>query len=174
MTLYIDQTPVPFQPGQTVLEAALAADRYIPHLCTHPDLVTQGACKLCIVEVEGKGILCSCETPAEEGMRVTTKSPELSRRRAVAMELMLAGHPHDCTSCKLYSKCEFQAMTQYLGIVHSRMRSVHRKTNQINRVSPLIVREMERCIQCGRCGRACSDLRGDITRVRLWTEYSVK
>ena len=160
MTIYIDQTPVEFQAGQTVLEAALAADIYIPHLCTHPDLVTQGECKLCVVDIEGVGIVCACQTPAEDGVKVTTKSPELARRRGVAMELMLAGHPHDCTSCKLYSKCELQAMTQYLGVVHSRMRSIHRKTNQINRVSPLIVREMERCIQCGRCVRACHDLRG--------------
>lgn len=160
MTIYIDQTPVECQPGQTVLEAALAADIYIPHLCTHPDLTTQGECKLCIVSIEGRGIVCSCETQVEDGMRITTKSEELHRRRGVALELMLAGHPHDCTSCKLYSKCELQAMTQYLGVVHSRMRSVHRKSSQINRVSPLIIREMERCIQCGRCVRACGDLRG--------------
>lgn len=160
MTIYIDQTPVPFQEGQTVLEAALAADIYIPHLCTHPDLSTQGECKLCIVDIEGRGVVCSCETPAEDGMKVTTKSETLAHRRGVALELMLAGHPHDCTSCKLYSNCELQAMTQYLGVVHSRMRSIHRKTNQINRVSPLIIREMERCIQCGRCVRACHDLRG--------------
>ena len=160
MTIYIDQTPVEFQAGQTVLEAALAADIYIPHLCTHPDLVTQGECKLCVVDIEGVGIVCACQTSAEDGMKATTKSPELARRRGVAMELMLAGHPHDCTSCKLYSKCELQAMTQYLGVVHSRMRSIHRKTNQINRISPLIVREMERCIQCGRCVRVCHDLRG--------------
>lgn len=158
--LYIDGREIEAESGQTVLEAALAADVYIPHLCTHPDLSTQSGCKLCIVDIEGvEGAVCSCETAAEDGMRVTTKSERLQHKRSVAMELMLAGHPHDCTSCKAYLKCELQALMQYLGAVHSRLRDVHRETNHINTNNPLIVREMERCVQCGRCVRACNDLR---------------
>ena len=161
ITLYIDGKPIEAEKGQTVLEAALAADYYIPHLCTHPDLPTQSGCKLCVVEVEGlDGVVCSCECPAQDGMRVTTKSEKLAHRRSVAMELMLAGHPHDCTGCRSYLKCELQALMQYLGTAHARMRSVHRESNTINCVNPIIDREMERCIQCGRCVRACHDLRG--------------
>lgn len=158
--LYIDGKEIGADKGQTVLEAALAADVYIPHLCTHPDLSTQSGCKLCVVDIEGyDDTVCSCDTPAEDGMRVTTKSESLQHKRSVAMELMLAGHPHDCTGCKMYLKCELQAMMQYLGSVHSRLRTVHRENNNINTKNPLIVREMERCIQCGRCVRACNDLR---------------
>lgn len=161
VTLYLDGKQIEAQAGQTVLEAALAAGIYIPHLCTHPDLPTQSGCKLCVVEIEGvEGPVCSCETPVSEGMRVTTKSEKLTRARSVAMELMLAGHPHDCTGCKMYLKCELQAMMQYLGTVHSRLRSVHREATNINPSTPLMVREMERCIQCGRCVRACKELRG--------------
>ena len=160
ITLYIDGRAIEAEKGQTVLEAALAADYYIPHLCTHPDLPVQGNCNLCVVNIEGvEGSVCACETPAEDGMKVTSKSEKLSHERSVAMELMLAGHPHDCTGCKMYLKCELQAMMQYLGTVHARMRSIHREANNINTNNPLIVREMERCIQCGRCVRACDEMR---------------
>jgi NADPH-dependent glutamate synthase beta subunit-like oxidoreductase/Pyruvate/2-oxoacid:ferredoxin oxidoreductase delta subunit/ferredoxin len=160
-TLYIDGNPIEATKGQTILEAALANDYYIPHLCTHPDLPTLGGCNLCVVEIEGmEGPVRACESPAREGIRVTSKSESLSHRRSVAMELMLAGHPHDCTSCKAYLKCELQAMMQYLGTVHSRLRTVHRQNTKINTNNPLIVREMERCIQCGRCVRACREMRG--------------
>ena len=159
--LVVDGHEIEALPGQSVLEAALAADIYIPHICTHPDLPVQANCKLCVVEIEGLDApVCSCETEVKEGMVVTTKSDELTHRRSVAMELMLAGHPHDCTGCKMYLKCELQAMMQYLGSVHSRMRTVRRESNTINTKNPIIVREMERCIQCGRCVRACHKLRG--------------
>lgn len=161
MNMLIDGQAVPFQSGQSVLEAALAANIYIPHLCTHPDLPVQANCKLCVVEIEGQPQpVCSCETPAADGMVVTTKSEELTHRRRVAMELLLAGHPHDCTGCRSYGKCELQAMTQYMGAVHSRLRTVPKTTNRINTVNPLIDREMERCIQCGRCVRVCQEVRG--------------
>lgn len=161
MNIVIDGHPVTCQPGQTVLQAALAADIYIPHLCSHPDLPPEGECKLCVVTIEGiSGVVCACETPVTDGMVVTTRSEDLRHRRNVAMELMLAGHPHDCTGCRSYGKCELQAMTQYLGSVHSRLRTVPKTTNHINTVNPLIDREMERCIQCGRCVRVCQEVRG--------------
>ena len=129
--LIIDGQEIEALPGQSVLEAALAADIYIPHICTHPDLPVQANCKLCVVEIEGLDApVCSCETEVKEGMVVRTKSDDLAHRRGVAMELMLAGHPHDCTGCKMYLKCELQAMMQYLGSVHSRMRTVRREEDQ--------------------------------------------
>jgi NADPH-dependent glutamate synthase beta subunit-like oxidoreductase/Pyruvate/2-oxoacid:ferredoxin oxidoreductase delta subunit len=76
------------------------------------------------------------------------------------MEFMLASHPHDCASCRSYLKCELQAMMQYLNAVHSRMREVEKATIKINTINPLIDREMERCILCGRCVRVCKDVRG--------------
>ena len=161
ITLHIDGREITAAAGQTVLDAALAANIYIPHLCTHPDLPAQGNCNMCVVEVDGRDrAVKACETPAETGMRITTKSPALVKARTIALELMLAGHPHDCTSCKAYLKCELQTMMQYLGVVNARMRHIHREAVNINTRNPLIVREMERCIQCGRCVRACSELRG--------------
>ena len=86
--LIIDGREIEALPGQSVLEAALAADIYIPHICTHPDLPVQANCKLCVVEIEGLDApVCSCETEVKEGMVVTTKSDDLAHRRGVAMEL---------------------------------------------------------------------------------------
>ena len=158
--LHIDGREIEAQEGQSVLEAALAADIYIPHLCTHPDLPVQANCKLCVVNVEGMdGTFCSCELPVRDGMKVITKTEDLMARRRMSMELMLAGHPHDCTGCKRFGKCELQTLMQYLSVAHSRMHHVVKTCNNINTNNPIILREMERCIQCGRCVRACQDLR---------------
>ncbi len=158
--LHIDGHEIEAREGQSVLEAALAADIYIPHLCTHPDLPVQANCKLCVVNVEGMdGAFCSCELPVRDGMKVITKTEDLLSRRRMAMELMLAGHPHDCTGCKRFGKCELQTLMQYLSVVHARMHHVVKTCNNINTNNPIINREMERCIQCGRCVRACQDLR---------------
>ena len=162
MELWIDGAAVEAREGQTVLQAALAAGIYIPHLCYHPDLPPQGGCKLCVVEIEGADTpATSCTTPARPGMRVTTRSERLARLRKTSMELMLAGHPGDCTGCRSFGSCELQAMMQYLpAVANGALRSFRRKAADWNTSGPLIDREMERCIQCGRCVRACQDLRG--------------
>ena len=158
--LYIDGKEIEAEEGQSVLNAALAADIYIPHLCSHPDLPVQSNCKLCVVSVEGQeGVQCSCELKVQEGMRVTTKSDDLLHRRRMSMELMLAGHPHDCTGCKRFGKCELQSLMQYLSVVNARMHHIIKNCNNINTKNPIINRELERCIQCGRCVRACRELR---------------
>lgn len=161
VTLQIDGTAVEAQEGQTVLQAAQAAEIYIPTLCSHPDLTPQGGCKLCVVEIDGvEGPQTSCTTKAEEGMVVTTQSANLSKVRNLAMELILASHPGECTSCPVYLNCELQAMIQYLGATHSRLRTIKKKNVNLAIKNKLIVRDMERCIQCGRCVRACSEMRG--------------
>ena len=159
--LCIDGREIEAESGRTILEAALEANIYIPHLCTHPDLPVQGSCSLCVVEIEGRDKLVkSCEQEIAEGMHIVTTSESVKQARSVAMELVLAGHPDDCTSCKAYLKCELQTLMQYMGTVNARMRHIQREAININNKNPLIVRETERCIQCGRCVRACSELRG--------------
>jgi len=112
--LNIDGHEVKTEKGKTVLEAALDAGIYIPHLCYHPDLTPLGACRLCVVEIEGmRGIPTACTTLATEGMAVTTKTPQVDQIRRLAMELMLAGHPPDCTTCPKYLNCELQ-----LSLIH--------------------------------------------------------
>ncbi len=156
----IDGRDIETQAGKSVLEAALDTGIYIPHLCHHPDLPAIGACRLCIVEIEGvDGLQSSCVTPAENGMTVITKSDEIDRWRRLAMELMLAGHPADCGSCDKYLNCELQSLKQYLGCeeLSARRRST---LLPINNANPLFVHDPNKCVACGRCVRACGELRG--------------
>lgn len=162
ISILIDGMQIEAKPNQTILEAALDAGIYIPHLCSHPDLQPQGGCKLCVVEIDGDAAkpVTSCNTEVAEGMNILTKSPAINKLRSVSMELILAGHPNDCTSCRSYLNCELQALMQYMSATGVRMRTIHKKTININTNNPLIDREMERCIQCGRCVRVCKDIRG--------------
>ncbi len=158
--LNIDGRDVETQKGKSILEAALDAGIYIPHLCHHPDLPPIGACRLCIVEVEGiEGLPPSCVTPAEDGMIVRTKTEKIDSMRRLAMELMLAGHPADCGTCDKYLNCELQSLKQYLGCEDL---SVKRRSKllPLNTGNPLFVHDPNKCVVCGRCVRVCHELRG--------------
>ena len=159
--LKIDDREVEVQAGTTVLKAALEAGIYVPHLCDHPDLRPAGACRLCLVEVEGvEGQPASCHLPAEDGMQVRTKSPRLQQLRSLAMELLLSDHPEECSTCTKYLNCELQSLKQYLGI--SEHLSVRRRAKHVpsDTTHPLLVFDFARCVNCGRCVRACNELRG--------------
>lgn len=159
--LTIDEQDIETHAGQTVLEAALSAGIYIPHLCHHPDLKPVGSCRLCIVEIKGReGVTSSCNTLAEDGMEVKTRSQRIDRLRRLSMELLLADHPAECTACSQYLNCELQSIKQYIGI--SEELGVRRRVKPIPTCTdnPLFVHDFTRCIRCGRCVRACNDLRG--------------
>jgi NADPH-dependent glutamate synthase beta subunit-like oxidoreductase/ferredoxin/Pyruvate/2-oxoacid:ferredoxin oxidoreductase delta subunit len=156
----VDGRRIEAQEGRTILEACLDAGIYIPHLCAHRDLHPAGVCRLCVVAVEGvDGPVASCSTPAGEGMVVSTTAEPVKRVRRLAAELMLTNHPADCTSCPVYLKCELQSLMQYLEFTDARIRKRVNLTSPIDS-NPLIVHDMVRCILCGRCVRACSELRG--------------
>ena len=87
ITLTIDGLSVTAREGTTVLEAALAADVYIPHLCHHPDLDPAGVCRLCMVDIEGRGMVLSCQAPVEQDLVVHTDSPRVANMRRIAAEL---------------------------------------------------------------------------------------
>ena len=100
--LTIDGRPVVVEGGETVLEAARSAGIFIPTICDHKDLTPYGACRMCIVEIEGiRGFPTSCTTPAADGMVVKTQTEELVTLRRRILELMLSGHPNSCLSAKI-------------------------------------------------------------------------
>ena len=102
--------------NKNVLECALDAGIYIPHLCHHKDLSPLGSCRMCVVEVEGQeGATTSCTLKAKDGMVIHTKTPELEKLRMLALELLLTGHPEDCSTCPKYGNCELQTLIQYIG-----------------------------------------------------------
>lgn len=160
MKINIDGKEIEAKEGASVLETAIEANIFIPHLCKHPDLEAVGGCRLCVVEIEGEEeIVPSCKTTIKENMVVKVNSPKADAVRKMAMELILATHPADCTGCPKYGKCELQSMYQYMGVSPEKWKTKARpvKTDDSN---PLIQHLFTRCIRCGRCVRACRELRG--------------
>lgn len=160
MKITIDEKEIDVLEGQSILEAALANNIYIPHLCYHPDLEAKGGCRLCSVEIEGlQGAVPSCMTKVEDGMVVHINGPEADKIRNASMELILATHTPDCTGCPKFGKCELQSMYQYFGVSPERWRKKVRGFGSDDS-NPMISHMFTRCIRCGRCIRACQDLRG--------------
>ncbi|WP_313073421.1 FAD-dependent oxidoreductase [Lacrimispora sp.] len=160
MWLTINDKQIEANEGKSILNAALGAGIYIPHLCGHPDLEAVGGCRLCSVEIEGmEEAVPSCMIKVQERMKVTVHGPKAERTRKTAMELILATHPADCTGCPKYGKCELQSMYQYLGVGPERWKKKSR-TVPTDDSNPLIRHLFTRCVRCGRCVRACRELRG--------------
>jgi iron-only hydrogenase group A len=143
----------------TVLEAARSINIRIPSLCYHPDLSALGACRVCLVEVEGqRNPVPSCTYPAQEGMRVTTSSTSLRRLRRDVVELILDNHPRDCQTCTRNGSCELQRLAYDLG-VWTRFFGGERKRHPVDS-SGAVHRNAEKCILCGRCMRVCAEVQG--------------
>lgn len=145
--------------GQNILDAALENNIYIPHLCHHPDLLPAGSCRMCVVELEGEGIVSSCKLEARDGLVINTESEALTKLRMLALELLLSGHPEDCSTCPKYGNCELQTLIQYIGPKTGRLK-MRNKGFLVNEENPLLIHDMNRCVLCGRCVRACNELRG--------------
>ncbi|MCR5665636.1 MAG: FAD-dependent oxidoreductase [Eubacterium sp.] len=159
-TITIDGITLEVEENENVLEAALKNGIYIPHLCHHPDLPDNGSCRMCIVDVEGMDqVTPSCTLKPKDGMVIHTTSERVNKLRTLALELLLAGHPEDCSTCPKYGNCELQTLIQYIGANNARMRT-RTKGIKMNEDNPLLIHDMNRCVLCGRCVRACNKLRG--------------
>ncbi len=144
--------------GATVLEAAQAAGVEIPTLCRHEDLEPTGACGMCVVEMNAQGTLKrACVTPAQEGMEVRTNTAALRRMRRTLLELVLAAHPKDCLQCIKHGKCELQDLAERLE-VRELSYDTYTRGLPVDRSSPGIVRDMNKCIGCGRCVEVCNEV----------------
>ncbi len=159
-TLNIDGRAVATGPGKSVLEAVLGAGIYIPHLCYHPDLPSVDTCKLCVVEIEGvAGLPAACTTPAAPGMVVRTKTGPVAASRRQSMTEILAAHPPDCGVCVKYLNCELQSLKQYFS--SETLDIPYRpKLLPVDDSNPIFDLDPNKCVLCGRCIRACRDLRG--------------
>ncbi len=157
--LEIDGFEVEVPEGTSILEAARKANISIPTLCYHEDLAPSGACGICSVEVEGRGIVRSCSTPVEEGMKVKTFTPRLQRYRKTVLQLVLAYHPMDCPTCIKNGHCELQDISEQLGVRESKyIQSWAPRQGRKDTSSVAIVYDPGKCIGCGRCVYICNEV----------------
>lgn len=160
ITLTIDGKNITTDENKTILEAALENGIYIPHLCSHENLHPSGGCRLCVVKQEGvEELVTSCSTKAAEGMVIETKDETAEKVRKLSCDFMFKTHPDECTGCPKYGKCQLQSISQYVGDTGRSLRSLKIRVGA-NESNPLMLHEMYRCILCGRCVRACEELRG--------------
>jgi iron-only hydrogenase group A len=160
INLIIDQEPVQVPRGTTVLKAAEKLGIHIPRLCYHPNLSLEGACRVCVVQVEGfNHFLTACSQEVWEGMEVQTNSPQIRQARRDIVELLLDNHPRDCQTCDRDGQCELQKQAYRLGI-RERLFEGKRKQFPVDDSSQSVVRTPEKCILCGRCVRVCEEVQG--------------
>jgi formate dehydrogenase alpha subunit len=160
ITLTIDgiQTTVP--KGTTVLEAARKAGSFVPTLCHDPELSKPGACRLCVVEIKGaRNLSASCVTEALEGMVVETASPAVIEARKTILELMLSNHPEDCLLCHQAGDCKLQDYAYFYDVRRGAFTG-DSQNYDLEDDNLFIVRNMNKCILCGKCIRACEEKQG--------------
>ncbi len=160
--LTIDGQEIVAQEGQSVLDAALTNDIYIPHLCHHPDLKPVGACRLCGIEINGGPMTMSCMTPVRDGMDVKTDSPVIYQSRKIAMELLIADHHMDCLGCAAANDCDLLTISAYLGIQPERLERLRpsKKGLPIDTSNPFFQFDPNKCVVCGICVRTCDEIVG--------------
>ncbi len=160
INLTIDDKQIEVAEGTTVLEAAQQLDIDIPTLCHDSRLKPFGACRLCVVEIEGMAKpVTSCTTPATEGMTVKTRTPRLQRLRKTTVELLLSDHPNDCMVCVSAGDCKLQDLAYAFGIRKNRFAGEMRDHNRVDK-NPFIYRVQDKCVMCGLCVRVCEEVQG--------------
>jgi NADH dehydrogenase/NADH:ubiquinone oxidoreductase subunit G len=161
VSLTINGKKVSGKPGKTILEVARENGIEIPTLCYLKDFSPVGACRLCVVEVEGSRTLVgSCHTPVTEGMVVQTHSPKVLEARKVLVELMLASHPDSCLVCEAANCCELRFIASDLEIGLPRFR-LSKHFFPMEDENATIIRDMSKCILCRRCVLACKNNNGE-------------
>jgi iron-only hydrogenase group A len=157
-TIQVNNKKIKAEKGETILSALNRNGIIIPTLCRMKDFSPTGACRMCVVEVEGHDrLVTACSHPVEEWMKIKTHSQRVITARKTIVELLLSNHPDDCLYCDKNLKCELQRLSEELNIRERRIRAKKIKP-RLDQSSPAIVRELSKCILCGRCVRVCEEV----------------
>ena len=159
VTLTIDGVQITVPANYTILEAAAEAGINIPTLCYLKDINQIGACRLCLVEIEGaRALQAACVSQVGEGMVVRTNTEKLRANRKLNLELLLSNHNRECTTCPRAKNCELQALCHEYGVEDVRFEPLEKKEYEKDTLSPSVVRDNSKCINCRRCIAACNDV----------------
>ncbi|MFZ5516254.1 MAG: NADH-dependent [FeFe] hydrogenase, group A6 [Candidatus Zhuqueibacterota bacterium] len=160
MQIEVNNRKIEAKPGEMILDALEREGIKVPTLCHLKGLFPSGACRMCVVEVEGQnGLIPSCAYPVQKGMKIKTHSPRALRARKTIIELLLSNHPDDCLYCIRNNECELQSLAAELGVRQRRYTGMKNHYN-MDLSSPSLVRDPAKCILCGKCVRVCEEIQG--------------
>ncbi len=157
ITLTINGREIVARAEHTILEAATQEGIEIPTLCYMDEINEIGACRVCVVEVEGAGLQAACTAPISEGMSVRTSSPKVREARKINLELILSDHDGDCLSCSRNMNCELQTLTRNMGIRELTYEG-EKSWHPVDESSQSLKRDPNKCILCQRCSSVCAEV----------------
>ncbi len=158
ITIEVNNKKFKAEQGETILDALKRNGMSVPTLCYMKDMFPTGACRMCVVEVEGnRNLMPSCSFPVASGMKIQTHSPRVINARKTIVELLLSNHPDDCLYCERNGNCELQSLSEELNVRERRISGAKSKY-KLDQSSMSIVRDPAKCILCGRCVRVCEEI----------------
>ena len=157
-TFMLDGKVIPFEEGQTIIQAATKAGIFIPHLCYHPDFKPHGSCKLCTVKVNGRQT-ASCTMRAMAGMVVESDTEEINAERRALTQMLFVEGNHFCPSCEQSGNCQLQATAYHLGMMSPHYDHFF-PNRPVDASHPEVLLDFNRCILCSLCVRASRDVDG--------------
>ena len=157
-TFMLDGKPIPFEEGETIIQAATKAGVFIPHLCYHPEFKPHGSCKLCTVKVNGRQT-ASCTMRAMPGMVVESETEEINAERRVLTQMLFVEGNHFCPSCEKSGNCQLQATAYHLGMMSPHYDHFF-PNRAVDASHPDVLLDFNRCILCSLCVRASRDVDG--------------
>lgn len=156
--LEVNGKTIEAEKGEILLAVLNRNGMHVPTICNLKDFTPTGACRMCVVEVEGReNLVPACSFPIEDSHSIWTHSPRVLRARRTNVELLLSNHPDDCLYCERSGTCELQTLAEDMHIRERRI-SGRKGIHAVDRSSPAIVRDPSKCILCGRCVRICEEV----------------
>jgi len=157
--IYIDNKKLNVEEGKTILQICKENNIYIPTLCYHPELKPDGLCRLCLVEIEGKGLVTSCTEKVFNNMKIYTNTQKVIEARKTILKLIISDHPLDCITCEKSGECLLEKYAYDFGI--KKVEYEGEKNNRKQKDgTPFIIRDYDKCILCGRCVKVCEEIVG--------------
>lgn len=158
-TMIIDNKKVAFSNQKNILSVIRDSGIDLPTFCYHSELSIYGACRMCSVETSKGEIIATCSERPKDGMEIFTNSPRIRKYRKMILELLLANHDKDCTSCERTGRCQLQKLAKRYGLSRNRFTQLS-QNNEVDNSSPSIVRNPNKCIKCGDCVMVCEEIQG--------------